>query len=288
MTSRWGKIHTRHNRTSSRHGSMRGVPGFTLIEVMVAVAVLLIVSIGVLRFSVVSYDWGTNIVIRSMAQNLAELTAEQLAGSSITAMESMISSASPVSPNLPGNGTIWSSDLTQSTPETGNPAKGIYHVIVPGVFLVSGITSFFPTSSIPQNPPTPSGDILALDSLGAQFARTGPATNGDLVNTFGTALSGVSSAYSTYLYSPAPNVTIYPVDHIDDAFPPNSLWWDSALVLFKSEFPRFLREITVKRLFSGTPPDPSQARYSYSVNVIWVLSGQRQVVSVAGERSGVY
>lgn len=269
--------------------------GFTLIEVIVAIAVLLIVSIGVLRFSVVSYDWGTNIVIRSMAQNLAELTAEQLAGSSVATIESMILSDKAVSPNFPANGTIWSSDLTPSEPETGNPSKGngIYHVIVPGEFLVTGITSFFPSSTSQAASQKESlanlgesvGNISGLDNyLGAQFVKTGPDSS-DLKTIFGGALPDTPSGYSTYLYSPAPNVTIYPVEHVGAS---GNFWWDSALLLFKSEFPRFLREVTVTRLFSGISSDPTQKRYSYSVNVIWVLSGHKQVVSVAGERSGVY
>lgn len=280
-----------HHGQSSVFRSTGRRLGFTLIEVMVAVAVLLIVSIGVLRFSVVSYDWGTNIVIRSMAQNLAELTAEQLAGSSIAAIESMISSVKAVSPNFPANGTIWSSDLVLSTPEP--VTKGIYHVIVPGVFLVTGITSFFPSSTSQAasqkealaNLGESVGDISGLDSLGTQFVKTGPISS-DLTTIFGDALPDTPSGYSTYLYSPAPNVTIYPVKHVNASnYPPE---WDSGLVLFKSEFPRFLREITVT-LVPGTPSGvPTQKRYAYSVKVIWVLSGHKQVVSVTGERSSVY
>lgn len=259
-------------------------PGFTLVEVVVAVAVLLTVSIAFLRFSVVSYDWGTNIVIRSMAQNLAELTAEHLAGSSITAIESMISSVKAVSPNFPANGTTWPDSLKASEVVVTPPVpRTSYYVRVPGEFLVSGITSFFPSSASQANLPTASGEIAVLDSLGTQFVKTGPISS-DLTTIFGDALPDTPSGYSTYLYSPASSVTVEPVKHVDGPI----VTWDSGLVLFRSEFPRFLREITVTRLFSGTPSDPTQARYAYSVKVIWLFSGHKQVVSVTGERSGVY
>jgi prepilin-type N-terminal cleavage/methylation domain-containing protein len=246
--------------------------GFTLIEVVVAIAILLIVSIGFLRFSVVSYDWGTNIVIRSMAQNLAELTAEQLASSATSELQAMMSGTT-VSPDFPQNGTGLSV----------HPPGDMYHVIAPGEFLVTGITSFFPATLSQVNLPTSDGHISALDPVdtpASPATQMGPADS-DLQSIFGEGIPDIPSVpYKTYLYSLAPNVIVEPMEHVNAAGQVTG--WDSGLVLFKSEFPHFSREITV------TPSDATQERYAYSVHVMWTFGAQRQMVSVTGERSSVY
>jgi len=276
VTIRGGRTYAKQRAGSSLRRSPTGAPGFTLVEVVVAVAVLLIVSIAVLRFSIVSYNWGTNIVIRSMAQNLAELTAEQLAASSVGQIQGMIKGTS--SPNFPANGTGLSPEVA--------PTDGTYHVLAPGEFLVAGITSFFPTSSTQMDLPMPgqAGTVSRL-TTDPRVTTSGPTMN-DL-GLFEEGLPTPKASYSTYLYSLAPNVTIEPMGHLD---PVGSLVWDySGLVLFKSEFPGFLREIKIAPLFLG-PTAPTQQRYAYSVVVTWTIAGQKQTqtLSVTGERSYVY
>lgn len=273
MTICWSRTHARQGYSSRRRERANRTPGFTLIEVVVAIAILLIVSIGVLRFSIISYGLGTNIVIQSQGQNLAELTAEQLAASSVGQIQGMIKGTP--SPNFPANGTGLSS---------GVPTDGSYHVIAPGEFLVTGITSFFPAGATQIDLPTgPDGAISALGEDSRVDKTSAPVVN-DL-GIFGEGLPTSTAAYLTYLYSLAPNVAIEPMGHLD---PGGALAWDySGLVLFRSEFPGFLREIKISPLFSGTT-DPTQMRYAYSVIVTWTLAARKGTVSVAGERSYVY
>lgn len=288
---------SRHGRTSAFRPAWRS--GFTLVEVVVAVAILFVVSVAFLRFSVTSYEWGQNLVIRSMAQNLAELTGEQLAGASLTEIDSMINvTTKAVSPDFPPNGTIWPWDLDpEKVVYPGDlgyvaPAAGTYFARIPGEFLVSGITSFFPRSvsdALTQESALSStGTPSALDALPTQFVKSGPVTS-DLKTTFPFSLGDVPSVFDTYRYSAAPNIVVEPMKHVnpDDV---TVTWWDAGLVLYRGQFPSFLREIAVESLFdpANKPTDPTQVRYSYTVNVVWVFGGRKQMVSVSGERSGVY
>lgn len=254
--------------------------GFTLIEVIVAIGIFFLVAIAFLRFSITSYQWSSNLVIRSMAQNLAELSAEQIAGLSTTNINGLMTS-SVSSPNFPVNGTTWANDMSGFT-MVSEPA-GIYYIKVPGEFLVTGITTFFPTTSSEIDPVTSDGDVAKLDAR-SDFTKTKGMN--DLHQSFG--FGGwlfdvpVDGTYQTSLYSAVTNVVVEPTKHSNDI-------WDSSLILYRGEFPRFLREVTIKKLFSGSlPADPTQVRYSYQVNILWEFAGQKQMISVSGERTGDY
>lgn len=273
--------------------------GFTLVEVVVAVSILFVVSVAFLRFSVTSYEWGQNLVIRSMAQNLAELTGEQLAGASLTEIDSMINvTTKAVSPDFPPNGTIWPWDLVPAevvypeSPSYVAPAAGTYFARIPGEFLVSGITSFFPRSvsdALTQESALSStGTPSALEALPTQFLKSSGLMRSDLKTTFPFSLGDVASEFYTYRYSVAPNIVVEPIKHEN---PDNgTMTWDAGLVLYRGQFPSFLREIAVESLFdlADKPTDPTQIRYRYTVNVVWLFGGKKQMVSLSGERSGVY
>lgn len=257
--------------------------GFTLIEVIVAMGILMLVSVAFLQFSITSYQWGSNLAVRSMAQNLAELTAEQIAGDSVTRIEGMIINRSAASPDFPANGTTWPDDLDPSKVTIASSPSDTYAVTVPGEFLITGITSFFPTSSSESDLPLwPSGDISALNGASSGFTRT--AGTGDLTTTFPSlSAQGVVPNYSTSLYEATPNIVVVPMQYSD----PSSS--DSSLVLFRGQYPRFLRKILIKRISAVNPSgDLSLARYLYTVQVSWTFNGKKQMVAVTGERSSVY
>lgn len=256
--------------------------GFTLIEVVVAVVILLIVSVAFLQFSITSYQWGTNLVVRSMAQNLAELTAEQIAGASVTQIQSMITNPSLATPDFPANGTTWPSDLNPSNISIVTPSAGTYSVTVPGEFLVTGITYFFPATPSDEEdlPVSPSGDISALDSASSGFTRKDGI--GDLTATFRSLSDTVAANYSTYLYQATSNIVIMPIQN------PSGVYVDSSLVLFRGQFPRFLRKISITRIDGGDLEELSLALYKYTVQVTWTFNGTKQLVAVSGERSSVY
>lgn len=284
------RSYVRSRAVLSRHGpsptcrSKIHRSGFTLIEVVVAVAILLIVSVAFLQFSITSYQWGTNLVVRSMAQNLAELTAEQIAGASVLQIQSMITNpSSSATPDFPTNGTTWPSDLNPSNISIVTPSVGTYSVTMPGEFLVTGITSFFPTPSslLPNGKPSPSGDISALDSLATGFTKR--FGTGDLTTTFPSLSATVASNYSTWLYEATSNIAVVPI-----MMKSSGSYEDSSLVLFRGQFPRFLRKISITRIDGGAANKLSLALYKYTVQVTWTLNGTKQLVVVSGERSSVY
>lgn len=258
--------------------------GFTLIEVVVAVAILLIVSVAFLQFSITSYQWGTNLVVRSMAQNLAELTAEQIAGASVTQIQSMITPPWQATPDFPANETTWAwlDDLNLSQVSPVSSPSGTYSVTVPAEFLVTHITSFFPTSSSESDLPVwPSGNISALNDESSGFTTT--VGTGDLTTTFPSlSAQGVVPNYSTNLYEATPNIVVVPMQYSDRSSS------DSSLVLFRGQFPRFLRKISITRIDGGLPGELSLALYKYTVQVTWTFNGTKQLVAVSGERSSVY
>jgi prepilin-type N-terminal cleavage/methylation domain-containing protein len=84
MTSRWPRIYARHGCSSSRRRSARAVRGFTLIELVVAMAILLVVMIGVLSAISFAYTSSTDTEMRNTAKNIAMYTLEYLRARTVT------------------------------------------------------------------------------------------------------------------------------------------------------------------------------------------------------------
>lgn len=83
MTSRRPRTYARHG-CSSRRRLAKAVPGFTLIEVVVAMAILLVVMIGVLSAISFAYTSSTDTEMRNIATNVASYTLEYLRARTIT------------------------------------------------------------------------------------------------------------------------------------------------------------------------------------------------------------
>ena len=78
MTSRWPRTYTRHGCSSSRRRAANAAPGFTLIEVVVAMAILLVVTIGILSAVSFAYTTANGTEMQDTAKNIAEYTVEYL------------------------------------------------------------------------------------------------------------------------------------------------------------------------------------------------------------------
>jgi len=111
VTSRWLRTYAGHGCSSSRRRLAKAVPGFTLIEVVVAMAILLVVMIGVLSAISFAYTSSTDTEMRNIATNVASYTPEYLRARTITR----------------GNTTLY--NLVNPT----NATTGTYAWYVPGV-----------------------------------------------------------------------------------------------------------------------------------------------------------
>src|SRR5450759_3299809 len=84
MTSSWSRTYTRHGCGSSRRRPASAARGFTLIEVVVAMAILLVIMIGVLSSVAFAYTSSTDTEMRNIATNVASYTLEYLRARTIT------------------------------------------------------------------------------------------------------------------------------------------------------------------------------------------------------------
>ena len=84
MTSRWPRTYARHGCSSSRRRLANAAPGFTLVEVVVASALVLII-LGSL-FSVISYTYYASASAETLntAKNIADYSLEYLRARNVT------------------------------------------------------------------------------------------------------------------------------------------------------------------------------------------------------------
>lgn len=83
MTSSWSRTYTRHG-CSSRRSPASAARGFTLIEVVVATAILLVVMIGVLSSVAFAYTSSNDTEMRNTAKNIGSYTLEYLRARTVT------------------------------------------------------------------------------------------------------------------------------------------------------------------------------------------------------------
>jgi prepilin-type N-terminal cleavage/methylation domain-containing protein len=95
VTSRWLRTYARHDRSSSRRRSANAVPGFTLVEVVVASAIVLIILGGL--FSVISYTYyaGASTETFNAAKNIADYSLEYLRARNVTTPPSGVTQVQP-------------------------------------------------------------------------------------------------------------------------------------------------------------------------------------------------
>jgi len=84
VTSRWSRTYAKHGCSSSRRRPAKAVPGFTLIEVVVAMGILSIVIISVFMLVTVSAASLKDSDMRSTATNIANYTVEYLRARNVT------------------------------------------------------------------------------------------------------------------------------------------------------------------------------------------------------------
>jgi prepilin-type N-terminal cleavage/methylation domain-containing protein len=216
--------------------------GFTLIEVMYAIAILGIVLVGFILFSISSYQNVNNIVTKVIAQNLAKITMEDIKAQEKTFIDSLM--IGNESANYPINGTIFGE-------ASEVPVSGTYHVVASSRFLIAGINKFFSENLENfENGHIPSLEVAPHSSY---FTKTQELIKSDYSGDF------------VHRYELTKGMYFEPVGNDS-----------SGLVLFGTNISNFLREITITTSLNGSYSVNVKILLNFGTNV------KRQIVEVEG------
>ena len=299
----------------SRHGQSSAFrstghrPGFTLIEVMIALVIIGLAGLGLATFSMQSYRTVQDLTIRATAENLAKVTLEELSSMAGSTLDSMTHSPNYLSINFPENGYIQHNPGQVPGAEALNAAAacvpppvsgattftvtpGTYHVLCNGQLLLGTYNSFFAVTTTAGSTP---GKVGSLGGSGAVVQASQPTI--DLFksppwNLFVTADPSASandyntiyspsqiellssdnlSNYSVYKYELGSGIYLEPINKGTTAEPG---WYTAGLLVFASTAPHLYREVTITDITTGM--------YQISVRVIWTFGAVRQLVEVTG------
>jgi type II secretory pathway pseudopilin PulG len=120
MTRRWRGQGIRHSRTLARRGLRHAVPGFTLIEVVVAIGILSMVIISVFMLVTVSAANLKDSDMRNTATNITNYTIEYIRSRNVTSDNNFIGtsdwySATNLSGQFPGLVDLGSGPVGSNT-----------------------------------------------------------------------------------------------------------------------------------------------------------------------------
>jgi len=274
--------------------------GFTLIEVMIALVIIGLAGLGLATFSMQSYRTVQNLTIRATAENLAEVTLEELSSMGINQLQLMVQDGSESQDmNFPGNGYVepvqeaWDaaalyngSSAFDSTKFT--PLAGMYHVLCNGQLLLGTYNSFFPHTATPGTVESLDGrvvmsdgsDLFTSDAWHSFVTRTGPELNdyspGQVL--FLNKRLVDYNLYNIYKYELASGIYLEPINKSENTTP---VWSQVGLLVFASTAPHLYREITITDVSTAT----SSKIYNISVRVIWTFGGTRQLVEITGRKT---
>jgi prepilin-type N-terminal cleavage/methylation domain-containing protein len=234
--------------------------GFTLIEVIVSMVILLIVIGGMLGSFSLYYSYTTRERIRTIGQNLAQLQLEDVLAMDkgvLLQLTQGLPSADINYYNKPAYPPTWvdreppvvfDHDPDPSVYDTGGIGTTREHdepLPVDGTFSITSIQSVNVPSLYPlRSPYTPSG-----------------------------------SADRPELGLPAGVVDLEPVPHLDAATP----YWDFTMTLHKEVFPGYKRRIVIRDLTPANPTVESKI-FRIDVTVYWTLAGATQDYTVSTEK----
>lgn len=289
-----------------RFFACRSRRGFTLIEVMIALVIIGLAGLGLATFSMQSYRATQDLTIRATAENLAEVTLEELSSMGGSVLHNMTHSSGYFSINFPENGYIQhdpEKDPGQealnaaaacipppvSGAKTFNTVDGTYHVLCNGQLLLGTYNSFFAGTATPGTvgPLLGSGAVVTSDGKSDLFvgslwhsvvAVTGPSAN-DYSTVYTPSQiaflpSDDASGYSVYRYELGSGIYLEPIHNSTTTVP---AWYTAGLLVFASTAPHLYREVTIR--------DTNTGMYQISVRVIWTFGTVRQVVQVTGGKA---
>ena len=307
----------------SRHGQSSAFrstghrPGFTLIEVMIALVIIGLAGLGLATFSMQSYRTVQDLTIRATAENLAEVTLEELSSMAGSTLNSMTHSLDYLSINFPENGYIQHDPGQVPGAEALNAAAacipppvfgattftvtpGTYHVLCNGQLLLGTYNSFFAVTTTAGSTP---GKVGSLGGSGAVVQASHPTI--DLFksppwNLFVTADPSASVNDYNTIYSPS-QIELLPSDDLSNY---RVYRYELGSGIYLEPFNNGTQGdpgwnesgaggVAGLLVFASAAPhlyrevtitDTTTGMYQISVRVIWTFGAVRQLVEVTGGR----
>jgi prepilin-type N-terminal cleavage/methylation domain-containing protein len=285
--------------------------GFTLIEVMIALVIIGLAGLGLATFSMQSYRATQDLTIRATAENLAEVTLEELRSLAGSTLYDMTHSPSGIIDiNFPENGYVEpaqeaqdaaakynNSSIFNSGTKKFNITDGTYHVLCNGQLLLGTYSSFFDGAGTVGSVggsgavvKTSDGttDLFNSSPWSSVVTVTGPTAN-DYYTIYTPSqeefLSSLYSDYSVYKYGLASGIYLEP---INSGTTTTATWQTAGLLVFASTAPHLYREVTITDDTTVSATPSSARMYRISVRVIWTFGGVRQVVEVTGAKTDIF
>lgn len=253
--------------------------GFTLIEVIFSLFILFIVLTGFVMFSINAYQRTNDIIVKNMAQNLAQIAMEDLKLKPNSVLNEMVQSNGSYLPNYPLNGTIFDENGILTREST---ISGIYHIKENAAFIVYNLNEIFP-----QNPKTiDSEPQQGLDGVGCIPMLDNPPLeyqNYVIEKSIVELKDNNETPYSTARYKISNGTYIEAVKTIDIN---NAENWSANLTILDSNFPRFYKEITI---MDKNPSETiSNKIYELDVKVIWTFNGSHLMVEIKDDKTDLF
>lgn len=252
----------------SRHGlgpacrSTGRRSGFTLVEVVVAFAILLILMVGLLQFYARTLVASRNIYITETAETLAEVQAEDLRSMSVAALAELVKGTS-TDVNYPANQVGSATSIRYlSTAGTGQSESEGYFASdfkLPHVKSIV-LTNPTPLTAVATADPVPTGSLLLPQSVGIVLDPVDPSEE----------LAGEKPG-------------------LDEKY---------VVTVMKSSFPNMYKRVELALVSDGTftsgaetviaapytwgSPVSANCVFKYTVSVKWTLGGRDHVFKVSG------
>lgn len=286
--------------------------GFTLIEVMIALVIIGLAGLGLASFSMQSYRAVQNLTIRATAENLAEVTLEELGSMNVSKLSMMVQpSSASVDINFPENGYVepvqeaWDAAALYNGPSAYDstnhvfifPSSGTYqyHVLCNGQLVLGTYDSFFPDTTTPGTVGlgedgssgavvmSDGSDLFTSDAWESFVTRIDPELNDyspGQVFFLNKRLVDYN-VYNIYKYGLASGIYLEPINKSENDENATLGWSQAGLLVFASTAPHLYREITITDVSTAA----SSKIYDISVRVIWTFGGTRQLVEITGRKT---
>jgi prepilin-type N-terminal cleavage/methylation domain-containing protein len=243
---------------------MKKKRGFTLIEVIVALAIFMVVTVALLSSYYSYYSYVKDLRYKSIGQNLAQLQLEDIEGLSISVIDSLVKG---------GQFPVLTYDEPNYPPKPANPPPPSNQ------FFIDYGTTYENVY-----------DSIRYDSnTGKYYLMDGSFRIEHIMN-----ILGVESATGT-ISNPPPvpalpsdlllpsNIEIKPVLRTDQTT--GETYYDFTIILHKEVFPHYQKRIII---IDKTPTMTNLLNKIYEIRVIvyWTLKdGTMKSITVTGEKS---
>jgi len=270
-------------------------PGFTLIEVIVAMAILLIVIVSVLMLTTVTASSLKDSEMRDMAKNIATYTVEYLRSRNVTTDNNFIGttdwySASNTSANFPGLVDLGNSPLEKNSSVVAltintNPALPSQHYNAAATAFYSSLQGYVSLADDPNpttaDPSSEDGNAKVVSgkycdkTTGFPYAVRFPLKSPSAIKNF-TALSG----YSARIYTTNANC----VDSSKPEFDPHYIPGKAGTMAYRGF--RVLTQIVAREKEDPNNPGylpalPHVQYYDVRATVFWILGSAEHSYSIS-------